>query len=68
MGFEDMASLIHKKPYVIKDKILPRAKHLGKVRIKKLLNVLYELESEIDFEGVDPLVYFKASVLSILVG
>ena len=66
MGFEEMASLIHKKPYVIKERILPRAKHLGKVRIKKLLNVLYELETEIDFEGVDPLVYFKASVLSIL--
>ena len=64
---EEIASKLGKNDWVVRNKIIPKARTLGINKTKKMLSVLYEMERKVNFDGFDPLSYFKSGILSVMV-
>jgi len=64
---EEIASKLGKNDWVVRNKIIPKARNLGVNKTKKMLSVLYEMERKVNFDGFDPLSYFKSGILSVMV-
>jgi DNA polymerase III delta subunit len=65
--YDEISSLLGKNRWVVENKIVPKSLSFGKKRAKGLLRVLFEMEKNVNFEGFDPLTFFKSSVVSVMV-
>ena len=67
LSYEEISQKLRKNLWVVQNKIIPKAQNLGKKKIKKMLDVLYQMETGINFEGLDALTYFKTGIISAIV-
>jgi DNA polymerase III delta subunit len=66
-SFEEISSLLNKNLWVVQNKITPKSISFGKKRAKRVLDILFIMEKKVNFEGFDPLTFFKSAVVSTMV-
>jgi len=62
---EEIAKEMGLSPYLVRSILLPKVKKLGMKKLKKMMRLIYETESVVLTNGVDPWSKFKLGMISI---